>query len=246
MSLYDKAIELQLQLETAQSADSSVELVSRADNFVDAITTATDYLNAITRLKTRMSIDDSPSIDAKAAAAAISAFRAGLAKYGVKAIQQKPAAKLMEVARDQRVQAARWAGARWRAAFDDYEDSVDKARPGRLVGGSTHRISAERQAIKLDMLRRQDPILNEDKVIAALDTGGGDVSWLDRLDELHVGLNSALQALEAERAALTPEVREALETASSEGGLSLAEVTTQLLDALHAAGVDEDLVVRRR
>lgn len=246
MSLYDKAVELQLQLETTQTADAGVELVTRADNFIDAIASATDYLNAIARFKKRMVIDDSPSVDVKAAAAAINAFRAGLSRYGVKAIQQKPAAKLMEVARNQRIQAVRWASARWREVFEEYEDSVDKARPGRLVGGSTHRIRAERQATKLDMLRRQDPILNEDNVIAALNVGVDDSTWLDRLTELHASLDSALRDLEAERAALTPEVREALETAASEDGLSLADVTNQLLDRLRAAGVDQDLVVRRR
>lgn len=246
MSMYDRAVELQLQLETTQTADSGVELVTRANNFIDVIATATDYLYGIVRFKKRLSIEGSPSVDAKAAAAAISAFRGGLSKYGLKAIQQKPASKLMEVARNQRAQATRWAAARWRGVFDEYEDSVDRARPGRLVGGSTHRISAERQATKLDMLRRQDPILNEDKVIAALNVGVDDASWLDRLNELHTDLNSALQALEAERAALTAEVREALETAASADGLSLADVTIQLLDQLRAAGVDEDLVVRRR
>ena len=37
-----------------------------------------------------------------------------------------------------------------------------------------------------------------------------------------------------------------LESASSEDGLSLADVTPDLLEGLRAAGVDDDLVVRRR
>jgi hypothetical protein len=59
-------------------------------------------------------------------------------------------------------------------------------------------------------------------------------------------MRAALEALDAERAALTPEVRDALQRAAAEGGLPLSEVTDELLAALRSAGVDDSLVVRRR
>lgn len=246
MSLYDHAVDLQLKLEAAQSADSGLELVAKADHLVEALDTATGYLTGIARLQSRLSLNDPPPIDGKASAAAISAFRAGLSRYGPKALQQQPAAKLTDVARDQRARAVRWAGARWRGIFDTYQSLVERAQPGQLLGASKHRFTAERTARKLVMLARQDPISDEDTVIAELCDGNANASWLERVELLGDELSGALQSLEDERAALTPEVQKALDMATSDEGLPLAEVATSLLDALRAVGVDDDLVVRRR
>jgi hypothetical protein len=140
----------------------------------------------------------------------------------------------------------RWAAARWRGIFEVYQSLLEDAKPDRLLGGSTHRYKAEGRAAKLSMLQRQDPIADEPRVIAELCEGDASGSWLERLKELGDELTRALQALKDERAALTPEVQKALGSASSEDGLSLADVTPSLLAGLHAAGVDDDLVVRRR
>lgn len=246
MSLYDQSVDLQLKLEATQSADSGLDLVTKANHFVDAIDGVSDYLTGVAKFKLRLSITDSPPIDVKATTAAISGFRAGLSRYGPKAFQQQPAAKLIEVAKDQRGRAVRWAGARWRGVFEVYQSLLEEAQPGRLLGTSTHRFSAERRATKLSMLQRQDPIADELKVITELCEGDASALWLERLKELGDELTRALQALKDERAALTPEVQKALETASSEDGLSMADVTPSLLEGLRAAGVDDDLVVRRR
>jgi hypothetical protein len=246
MSLYDQAVDLQLKLEAAQSADSGIELVTKADHLVEALDDATGYLTGISRLQSRLSLTESPRIDGKASAAAVSAFRAGLSRYGPKAFQQQPATKLIEVARDQRARAARWAGARWRDLFEGYQSLLGQTQPGQLFGGSNHRFAAERRATKLSMLQRQDPIADEDKVIAELCDGDASASWLERVKSLGDDLARALQSLEDERASLTPEVQKALDLATSDEGLPLTAVTASLLDALRVAGVDDDLVVRRR
>ncbi|CPR10477.1 hypothetical protein BN971_01873 [Mycobacterium bohemicum DSM 44277] len=246
MKLYDQAVDLQLKLEAAQSADSGIELVTKADHLVEALDNATGYLTGLLRLRSRLSLTEALTIDAKASAAAVSAFRAGLSRYGPKAFQQQPATKLIEVARDQRTRAARWAGARWRSIFEGYQQLLEQTQPGRLFGGTRQRFAAERIATKLLMLQRQDPIADEDKIIAELCDGDSSASWLERVKSLGDDLARALQSLEDERASLASEVQEALELATSEDGLPLTEVTASLLDALHAAGVDGDLVVRRR
>jgi len=246
MSLYDQSVELQLKLEATQSADAGLDLVAKAEHFVEAIDGVSDYLTGVARFRSRLSITELPSIDPKAALAAVTAFRAGLSRYGPKALQQQPAAKLVEVAKEQRARSTRWVGARWRAVFDVYQSLLAEAQPDRLLGRSTHRFSAEGRAAKMSMLQRQDPVANELSVITALCDGDESARWLERLTKLGDELARALQAVKDERAALTPEVQKALESASSEDGLPLADVTAALLQGLHAAGVDDDLVVRRR
>jgi hypothetical protein len=246
MRLYDQCVELQLKLEASQSADSSLELIAAANRFVEAIDGASDYLTGVAKFRSRLSITDLPPIDAKANSAAVSAFRAGLSRYGPRAFQQQPAAKLVEVAKEQRARSMRWATARWRGTFDAYQSLLEEAQSGQLLSGSKHRYTAEGRATKMSMLQRQDPVADELKVITELCEGDASTSWLERLKKLGDELTRALQAVKDERAALTPEVQKALESASSEDGLSLADVTPSLLAGLHAAGVDDDLVVRRR
>jgi hypothetical protein len=246
MSLYDQSVELQLKIEASESVDSSRDLVAKADNFVEAIDGASDYLIGVADFRSRLSITDVPPIDEKATSTAISAFRAGLSRYGPKAFQQQPAAKLVEVAKEQRARSTRWAGARWRGIFDVYQSLIEEAQSGQLLGGSAHRFTAEGRAAKMSMLQRQDPIADKQKLITELCAGDASGSWREQLKILGDELIRALQAVKDERAALTPEVLQALESASSQDGLALADVTASLLQGLHAAGVDGDLVVRRR
>jgi hypothetical protein len=246
MSLYDQAVDLQLKLDAAQSADSGLELVTKADHVVEALDTATEYLAGISRLQSHLSLTERPPIDAKASAQAITAFRAGLSRYGPRAFQQQPAAKLIDIAKEQRARTARWALARWKAIFGQYQPLMDQAQPGQLLGASQHRFIAERKARKLTMLARQDPVADESTVIAELCDGDADASWPQCVNVLGEELAAALQSLQDEHTALTTEVQKALDAATTEAGLSLGEVTASLLDALRAAGVDDDLVVRRR
>jgi hypothetical protein len=101
-------------------------------------------------------------------------------------------------------------------------------------------------AAKLSRLKRQDPVTNADDITEALCPGQPNASWTDRLRELGEDLERALQQAKDSAAALAPEVQEALESAASEVGLSLSELTGELLEQLRAAGVDDLLVVRRR
>ena len=68
---------------------------------------------------------------------------------------------------------------------------------------------------------------------------------LERVNELIEELRGAIAAIDLERAAMTSEVRAVLQSAASEDGLLLAEVTPELMEALRSAGVLDDLVVRR-
>ena len=246
MTLYDQSVELQLKLEAMQSADSSLELVAAADRFVNAMDAASDYMSGTARFRARLSITDFPSVEVKATSAAVGAFRAGLSRYGLKAVQQQPASKLAEVAKDQTVRSKRWVAARWRGVFDVYQSLLEEAQSGRLLGGSSHRYAAEGRAAKMTLLQRQDPVADEAMVTAQLCQGDESASWLESLHKLGDELARALQAVKDERAALTPEVQKALESAASEDGLLLADVSPTLLELLRASGVDDDLVVRRR
>ena len=60
-------------------------------------------------------------------------------------------------------------------------------------------------------------------------------------DELRI----AIEAIEQEHATLTPEVQKILERAGSGEGFPLAEITSDVLEALESAGVLDGLVVRR-
>ena len=76
--------------------------------------------------RARLSITELPPIDVKATSSAISAFRAGYSRYGSKAFQQQPAAKLVDVAKDQTARSTRWATARWQGLFDVYQSLMKR------------------------------------------------------------------------------------------------------------------------
>ncbi|UPK63611.1 hypothetical protein MYP14_23425 [Rhodococcus pyridinivorans] len=246
MKLYDHSVELDLKLKAMQFEDSKIELVAKADNFVDILNEASACLASVVRLKARISTTSSPPVDGKSVSAAIRAFRAGLSTHGQKAFQQQPAAKLIEVAKDLRVRCNRWAATQWKSLIEEYVPLLDAAQSGQLSGSSVHRRRAERLATRIVMLQRQNPITDENKVVAELCGGDVDASWADELRALADQLRHELILLKKEHDALTPEVQTALRSASSEEGLSLEDLTADLLGMLHAAGVAGDLVVRRR
>lgn len=246
MNLYDNAVELDLKLKATQSADSNLELVAKAEDFVDAIDEASGCLASVVTFKSRNSITNSPPIDEKAVTAAVRAFRAGLSAHGPKAFQQQPAAKLIEVAKVHRAGSTRWVATQWKARFEPFQQLLEEAKPGRLTGSSAHRRSVERLERKMSLLQRQSPIADMDKIIEELCDGDVNASWRDHLDGLAEELRRALELLKEERDALTPEVQSALASASSDEGLSLEDLTADVLEKLHAAGVAGDLVVRRR
>lgn len=244
MSLFDRAVDLQLKLEVAQTADTGLDLLARAARLFEALADAADYLEGAARFRGRMNVPDRPSIDVRAVTQAVSAFRAGISRHGSAAFQHQPAATLSEAAKTQRDRSSRWLASRWRQEFAPYEAAMDRAASEPLSGGGSQSLVAQVRASKLRALRGLDPITQREEISKAL--GTDDVErWRSAIGEVGSQLAAALEALDAEHAALSAEVRSILDRAASEAGMPLDELTPELLAALRAAGVGGRLVVRR-
>jgi UDP-N-acetylmuramoylalanine-D-glutamate ligase len=243
VTIYDLAVAVQIRLEAAQSADASGYLGAAAAKFVEAMDGVSGYLEGVAQFKARIPFNDSPSIDTESTSAAISKFRNELSRHGGEALQQDSASKLLTVAKKQYERAQGWANTRWEGLFSAIQPLLEEAAPERLVGNSAQVVGV---SAKLSRLKRQDPVTNADDITEALCPGQPNASWTDRLRELGEDLDRALQQAKDSAAALAPEVQEALESAASEVGLSLSDLTAELLEQLRAAGVDDHLVVRRR
>jgi len=244
MTLFDRAVDLQLKLEVAQRADTGLDLLARAARLVKALSECADYFEGVTQFRQDMKLSDRPPLDAKAIARAVSSFRAGISSHGSAAFQHQPASTLSETAKTQRDRCAKWLTARWRQEFAAYEPLLDRAATERLSGRGSQALVAQARASKLRALRGLDPIADHREISNAL--GTDEVGrWAAASKDVAAQLATALEALDAEHAALTPEVRSTLERAASETGLPLDELTAELLAALRAAGVDTQLVVRR-
>jgi hypothetical protein len=246
MTLYDQCVDLQVKLDAAQTADASVAVVAKARQLVQVLNEASTYLAGIEAFKSRMNIQERPPLDAAAVMEAVRAFRGGLSSHGANAFQHQPAAKLDRVTKEQQARATRWATSRWRELFDPYQPLIERADPDQMVGNSIHRVTAQARAATLTMVKGLDPITKADELKARLGGDDGTAAWLDTIDSIAAQLQQALQAIDAERAALSPEVQQILQMASSEEGFALSDLTTSLLDGLRLAGIDTDLVVRRR
>lgn len=244
MSLFDRGVVLQLKLEVAQTADTGLDLLARAARIFEMLSESADYLEGATRVRQEMNIADRPPIDVKAVTQAVAAFRAGLSRHGSAAFQHQPASTLTEAAKTQRDRCSRWLASRWRQEFAPYETEMDRAASEHLTGSGLHSVVAQARASKLRALRGLDPITQHEDISKALETS--DVArWRAAITALGDQLAAALGALDAEHAALTPEVRAVLDRAASESGMPLDDLTPELLAALRAAGVDGRLVVRR-
>lgn len=237
------AVDVQIRLEAAQSADASGYLGAAATKFVESIDAVSDYLKGVAEFKSRIPTTDSPPIDMESTSAAISKFRSALSRRGGEALQQEPAAKLLNVAKEQSVRAQRWAKVRWEGLFSGIQPLLEEVASDKIVGNTAQVVGV---VAKLSRLERQDPVANANEIIGALCAGQADASWPDRLRELGQDLAQAVQRARDSAAALAPEVQEALASAASDDGLSLSDLTAELLEKLRGAGVDDDLVVRRR
>jgi hypothetical protein len=245
MTIYDRAVDLQLKLEAAQSADTSVELLAKGQRLVDSLDIASNYFAGVAAFRAKTGFSGQPGVDGKAVSNAVSGFRAGLSRHGSAAFQHQPATTLTDVARAQRERVSRWVAARWKDLLSPHDHLVERGGSESLVGNRTHVVVAQARASKLRAVRTMDPVADGDALRAAL--GGDDVeAWLVNVGVLAAELRGALDALDTEHAALTPAVREALERAASADGLPLAEVSDELLEALRLAGAEGQLVVRRK
>lgn len=244
MSLFDRAVDLQLKLEVARTADTGLDLLRRAQRLLEALSDSADYLEGATRFRLEMKISDRPPIDVKAVTQAVSLFRAGISRHGSAAFQHQPASTLSEAAKTQRDRCSKWLASRWLQEFAPYEAAMDRAASESLSGSGSRAVVAIGRESKLRALRSLDPIAQHGDISKALETN--DVErWRSAIGEVGGQLAAALEALDAEHAALTPEVRSILDRAASENGMPLDELTPELHAALRAAGVDGRLVVRR-
>jgi hypothetical protein len=242
MSVYDRAVDLQVKLEAAREADTSIELLTRGARLVNSLEQASAYFADASAFHAKAHLNERPNLDTRAVTQAVSGFRAGLSRHGSAAFQHQPATTLAEVAKVQRERAARWVTARWRELFAPYDPLLDRVQTERLVGNTTHVVAAQTRAARLQAAKLLDPVADAADLRTTL--GGDDVeAWLDAIGNQAARLSDALGALDAEQAAFTPEVREALRLAADDG-LPLSEVSNELLAALRNAGVDGHLVVR--
>ncbi len=245
MTLFDRAVDLQLKLEVAQTADTGMDLLARAARLVEVLSDSAGYFEGVLHFRHGMNTSERPPVDVKTISQSVSAFRAGISRHGSAAFQHQPATNLAEAAKTQRDRCARWLSARWRQEFTPYEPMMARVASERLSGSGSHAVVAQARASKLRALRSLDPVSDSDGVSRAI--GTDDVgSWRKVIKDVADQLAAALAALDGEHAALAPEVRSTLERAASADGVPLDELTAELLAALRAAGVDGQLVIRRR
>ncbi len=244
MSLYDRCVDLQLKLEVAQSADAGVEVLARGGRLVEELDRAAEYLEGAAQFRSTANLSDTPSLDVKAVTQAVAGFRGGLSRRGSAAFQHQPATTLVDVAKAQRDRTVRWVNTRWKDVFVADEALLERVQNEHFVGSGPQLVVAKARAAKLRAVRGRDPVADFDDLCTMLG-GDGITEWFESIANVRAELQSAVVALDDEREALTPEVREALQRAGTDDGLPLSEVTPELLSTLHAAGVDDHLVVRR-
>lgn len=245
MTLFDRAVDMQLKLEVAQTADTGLDLLARAAKLDEALTNTAAYFEAVAQLRRSMPITDRPNLDTKAISQAVATFRGGISRHGSAAFQHQPAAALVDTAKSQRERCSRWLVGQWRLLFSAYDPLLDRVTTERPTGSGSHPVVAQARASNLRALRGLDPVADREQISSALKTEDAG-RWPEAIAELAAQLATALAALDAEHSALTPEVRSALERAASDGGLPLDELSPELLAALRSAGVDGQLIVRRQ
>ena len=245
MKLYERCVDLQLKVEAAQSSDASGVLLASGESLVESMDRASDYFAGAARFRSATATTDRPGLDLKVVSKAVNGFRGALSSRGAVAFQQQHATNLTDAAKRQRELVARWISTKWKAQFAEYEREATRAQTEHLVGSAAHQRIVRGRAQTLQTAMGLDPISNADELQGVL---GGDelATWIAAISKIGSELREALEAIDAEQAAFTPEVSEVLRRAATEDGFPLSELTTDLLSALRLAGVDEHLVVRRQ
>lgn len=244
MTLIDTAMNLLIRLEAASTEDSGDELLSRAQIVREDIVSATEHFERVLAYRESIDRTDAPPFDAKAVRQAVGRFRGALSRSGPKAFQQQSAATLEGVLRAQTTRVDRWVASTWRENFDDSRSLQERANSDDLYGSPALKARAKARAARLAVLRNQDPVRNR-KELEDLLQAQDLKAMFAQVGEIVEELRGALETIDSEHAAMTPEVRSVLEGATSGDGLPLVDVTPDLMEALRAAGVLDDLVVRR-
>jgi hypothetical protein len=244
MNLYDRSVDLSVRLDAASAAESSEDLLVRGRTLSLALDDASAMLEGADRFRVALGVREPSNIDAKPATQAVRSFRAGLSKHGAAGFQHQPATNLQAAARDLSTKVSRWASSLWKHQFESVQPLLEREERGNFVGDDSHKRVARSRAQSLRAAQRIDPLREEDKLAEVL--GGPTlVEWLAGISQKAAELSSALDVLDGERNALTPQVREVLVQAASPDGFPLDSVGPELLAELRAAGVLADLVVRR-
>lgn len=245
MTLFETANELQLRLDAASTADEEDVLLSRGRTVRDAIVAAVEHLEAAQSYRVTTCQTDTPPFNTKSIRQAISHFREALSEGGPNAFQQRSAATLEEVLATQTSRLDHWIKSSWGGNFASAEALLERVDSGDLHGSALARTKARNRASKIEDVLNLNPVKDRAMLEAHLDAVGLD-ACIERVNELIEELREAIVSIERDQAEMTPEVRGAIQRATSDDGLPLSEVTPELMAALRSAGVLDDLVVHRR
>ena len=244
MNIFDRATEIQVRLQAASEADSSDELLSRSRTVRMELNEAAAFFEAVNSFRSALDTQDVPNININGVSSALGRFRGALSRFGSAAVQQQTATTLLETIKTETTRLDRWVKSIWKSRFDDVQSLLDREETGDLIGSNDHRKKARGSASRLRRARNTDPVRAPEELEKNLGATGFD-ACLKKIEVLGDGLRSAIEKMDQERAALTPEVQRILEKAGTVDGIPLSEITSEVLGSLEVAGVLDDLVVRR-
>ena len=244
MTLFETATNIHAQLRAASEADAQDELMSRGRTVRGDIMSAAEHLEAVQSYRLILGHSRAPTLDARAIRQAIGRFRGALSKSGPKALQQQSSATLQRVVTEQTRRLDRWVKTTWRENFTTAEELLERANSADLHGPTTDKVIVRNRARTIEAVRSMDPIREQSALEAHLKATGLS-ACIDQVNRLIEELHAALTAIDRDQAAMPPEVRAAIERATSVAGLPLSEVTPELVAALRSADVLDDLVVRQ-
>ena len=244
MTLFEAATELRIRLRSASEADAQDELMSRGRTVRGDIVSAAEHLEAVQSYRVTIGRTDAPMLDTRAIRQAIGRFRGALSRSGPKALQQQSAATLRDVLTTQSKRVDRWVKSTWRENFAATEELLARVASGELPGSVSARAKAQNRASRIEYVLSLNPVEDRQTLETYLNAEGLN-ACIARVNQLIEELRDAIVAMDLEQTAMPPEVRAAIQRATSDDGLPLSEVTPELMTALRSAGVLDDLVVRR-
>ena len=244
MTLIETADKLQLRLDAASTADEEDVLLSRGRTVRDAIVAATEHYEAAQSYRVTIGLTDALPLNTKAIRQAIGHFRGALSKSSSNAFQQRPAATLEEVLAAQTRRVDHWIKSTWGEYFAGARALLERVDSGDLHGSPLDRTKARNRASRIRDVLSLNPVEDRATLEAHLNAVGLD-ACIERVNVLIEELQAAIVAIDRDQAAMTPEVRAAIQRATSPDGLPLSEVTPELMAALRSADVLDDLIVHR-
>ena len=243
MTLFNTATELQIRLKAAKAAEAEDQLLSRMRTVRTDLASAAEHLEAVLFYRTMIGRTDMP-LDATAIRRAIGNFRGALRNSGPRAFQQQSAVTLRNVLSAQTKRVDRWVRSTWRANFAADEELLRRAESGDLLGSPTERSKARGLALRIRAVQNLDPVRDREAIEKRLNAKGLHACRAG-VKQLIDTLSVAITVIDKKKAAMNPQVQEALRRAASSDGLPLRKVI-HLLAELESSGMLDNLVVRRR